>query len=60
MNNLNWDRGITLVGLGPGEPGLVTRAVWEWLENIPEIYLRTVHHPVVMDLPSSIKINWFR
>ncbi len=59
MNNLNWDRGITLVGLGPGETGLVTRAVWEWLENIPEIYLRTVHHPVVVDLPPSLKIIGF-
>ena len=59
MDNLTWDHGITLVGLGPGEAGLVTRAAWQWLELIPEIYLRTVHHPVVSGLPSSLKVIGF-
>jgi tetrapyrrole methylase family protein / MazG family protein len=53
------DTGITLLGLGPGDPLLLTRQAWEILERIPEIYLRTKLHPVVHGFPSSLKVNSF-
>ncbi len=43
--------GITLVGLGPGDPKLLTRAAWETLQTADEIWLRTAHHPTVAHLP---------
>ncbi len=45
--------GITLVGLGPGDPQLLTRAAWETLSQADEIWLRTRHHPVVAALPAE-------
>ena len=51
--------GVTLLGLGPGDPLLLTRQAWLLLESIPEIYLRTAQHPVVAGLPASLKINAF-
>ena len=37
--------GITLLGLGPGDPTALTRQAWAWLEGIETLYLRTSHHP---------------
>lgn len=51
--------GIILLGLGPGDPGLLTRQAWQILENCDEIYLRTRHHPVVDFLPSHIQWHSF-
>jgi len=48
MNN------ITIVGLGPGDPRLLTREAWEILTQASEVYLRTARHPTVealRDLP---------
>ncbi len=42
---------ITIVGLGPGDPGALTRRAWEVLSAAPEIYLRTERHPTVAALP---------
>ena len=39
--------GITILGLGPGAPGQLTRQAWEWLNQIDVIYLRTNQHPNV-------------
>lgn len=50
---------ITIVGLGPGDPKLITREVWEILENAREIYLRTSKHPVVDFLPEGLEIRSF-
>jgi len=50
---------ITIVGLGPGDPGLLTREAWRVLEASEEIYLRTGHHPVVDHLPRELSINTF-
>ena len=47
--------GIVLLGLGPGDPGALTRVAWSWLEEIDEIYLRTAYHPTVSALPKHIK-----
>jgi tetrapyrrole methylase family protein/MazG family protein len=34
-------RGITIVGLGPGDPGLLTRAAWDALDGAADVYLRS-------------------
>ena len=36
---------ITVVGLGPGDAGLVTTATLEAIARIPRRFLRTRHHP---------------
>lgn len=51
--------GITLLGLGPGDPGHLTREAWDWLQSIPEVYLRTRQHPMVASLPVSLKVHSF-
>jgi tetrapyrrole methylase family protein / MazG family protein len=51
--------GITILGLGPGDPGLVTRQVWQVLESCTEIYLRTRHHPLVECLPKTLGLHSF-
>lgn len=51
--------GITLLGLGPGDPNLLTRQAWSLLESIPELYLRTRHHPVLDGLPSGLRVYSF-
>ncbi len=45
--------GITIVGLGPGDAQLLTRAAWEVLTQAEEIWLRTSHHPCVAALPAE-------
>lgn len=39
--------GITIVGMGPGDPDLLTHAAYEALKAAPVIYLRTAKHPTV-------------
>lgn len=51
--------GITLLGLGPGGVGHLTREAWEWLNTISEIYLRTRQHPVVASLPANLRVHSF-
>jgi len=53
------ENGITLLGLGPGDPLLLTRQAWQFLQTIPEIYLRTNQHLVVPSLPSGLKVHSF-
>ena len=52
-------QGITIIGLGPGQPGQLTMQAWQWLQNIPEIYLRTGQHPVVSDFPAGLIVHTF-
>ena len=42
MNN------ITIVGLGPGDPRLLTREAWEILTQASEVFLRTERHPTCL------------
>jgi tetrapyrrole methylase family protein/MazG family protein len=42
---------LTIAGLGPGDVGDVTVAVWQALADAPRIILRTAHHPCVPHLP---------
>ena len=51
--------GITLLGLGPGDPAKLTREAWEVLGSVGEIWLRTKQHPAVVDLPVSLNIHSF-
>ncbi len=51
--------GITLLGLGPGDPASLTRRTWSWLEKIDTLYLRTAQHPSVAHLPTHLVIESF-
>ena len=48
------NRGITIVGLGPGPGELLTRQAWQALSTAARIYLRTARHPAVADLPPDV------
>jgi tetrapyrrole methylase family protein/MazG family protein len=49
----------SIIGLGPGDPGSITREAWEIIERTDEIYLRTRQHPAVPHLPKSLKLHTF-
>ncbi len=51
--------GITLLGLGPGDPNQLTREAWDVLSSADEVYLRTKQHPTIYGLPSTVKIHSF-
>ena len=51
--------GITILGLGPGDPGLLTRDAWGVLSSVPEIYLRTRQHPAVAGFPAGLRVHSF-
>jgi len=50
---------ITIVGLGPGDPALLTLQAWDLLSQAGEIYLRTRRHPTVAGLPPGIVLHSF-
>jgi tetrapyrrole methylase family protein / MazG family protein len=52
-------RGIILLGLGPGSPEMLTRQAWQTIENSSEIYLRTRQHPTVDGFPKDIQLHSF-
>ena len=51
--------GITLLGLGPGNPNQLTREAWDVLSSADEVWLRTRQHPTVDALPSSVNLHSF-
>ncbi len=51
--------GIVIVGLGPGDGQLLTREAWALLSGANEIWVRTVRHPAVDDLPEAVTIQSF-
>jgi tetrapyrrole methylase family protein/MazG family protein len=51
--------GITLLGLGPGNPDQLTRDAWDVLSKASEVWLRTRQHPTVDALPPSVKLHSF-
>ena len=51
--------GITLLGLGPGNPDQLTREAWDVLSSADEIWLRTRQHPAVNALPSTLNVHSF-
>jgi tetrapyrrole methylase family protein/MazG family protein len=50
---------ITAIGLGPGDPGQVTRQAWDILSQASDVYLRTRIHPTVSHLPSGPEYQSF-
>ncbi|MGC9522403.1 MAG: nucleoside triphosphate pyrophosphohydrolase [Anaerolineae bacterium] len=50
---------ITIVGLGPGSPDDLTREAWRVIAGAEEVWLRTMHHPVVPYLPSGPDLHTF-
>lgn len=51
--------GITLLGLGPGDPLCLTREAWQVLSAASDVWLRTRLHPVVAGLPSHLLVHSF-
>lgn len=51
--------GIILLGLGPGDPALLTRQAWDVINSCTEIYLRTSQFPVAAVLPASTQVFSF-
>jgi len=51
--------GITLLGLGPGNPDQLTREAWNVLSTADEIWLRTRQHPTVAALPAALNLYSF-
>jgi len=51
--------GITLLGLGPGNPDQLTREAWEVLSSAEDVWLRTRQHPAVAALPVSVNFHSF-
>jgi tetrapyrrole methylase family protein/MazG family protein len=50
---------ITIVGLGPGDAGLITRQAWQLLAAADTVYLRTGRHPAVAELPTHLQLHTF-
>lgn len=51
--------GVTVVGLGPGDPGLLTRRAYDTLLEHGEVFLRTREHPAAAGLPEGMRIETF-
>lgn len=45
---------IFILGLGPGDPGLLTLKAAELIQSAERIYLRTSEHPTVSSLPPDL------
>lgn len=50
---------ITLLGLGPGDPALLTREAWDHLLGLEEVVLRTTRHPTVAGFPAALRVTSF-
>jgi len=50
---------IIIIGLGPGDPDLLTRRAWDIINSAGEIYLRTSDHPTVEGFPPNLKVHSF-
>ena len=44
---------LTIVGLGPGDPGQITRQAWQAMSQGRPVRFRTLQHPAIADLPSE-------
>ena len=51
--------GITILGLGPGNPEQLTLEAWNVLQEAKEVYLRTSQHPTVAGLPEGLILHSF-
>ncbi|MFN2167776.1 MAG: SAM-dependent methyltransferase, partial [Anaerolineae bacterium] len=50
---------ITIVGLGPGDPGNLTREAWDVLAAAGELYLRTANRATAAVLPAGLTLHSF-
>jgi tetrapyrrole methylase family protein/MazG family protein len=50
---------ITIIGLGPGDPGSITRAALERIQSTQILYLRTAVHPTIAALPAELTLRAF-
>ncbi|HEY3290740.1 MAG TPA: nucleoside triphosphate pyrophosphohydrolase [Anaerolineae bacterium] len=50
---------LTILGLGPGDPKLLTREAWDILSAAREVHLRTRKHPTVAGLPGHLVLHDF-
>lgn len=50
---------IRIIGLGPGDPALLTRRAWDALSQSGEVYFRTGVHPVARALPAAVQVHTF-
>lgn len=48
---------ITIVGLGPGDPDLITRRAWTCLTTAPEVWCRTRRHPSVAAVAEHTRVH---
>jgi tetrapyrrole methylase family protein / MazG family protein len=53
------NQGITLLGLGPGNPEQLTLQAQRHLEGLDEIYLRTRQHPTITGFPAGLVVHSF-
>jgi tetrapyrrole methylase family protein/MazG family protein len=53
------NQGITILGLGPGDPGQLTRQAWDHICGLGEIILRTRQHPTVVGFPVNVAVKSF-
>jgi tetrapyrrole methylase family protein/MazG family protein len=50
---------VTVVGLGPGDPALLTLRAAQLLSQRGEVHLRTLRHPAAAGLPASLQVESF-
>jgi tetrapyrrole methylase family protein/MazG family protein len=54
---------ITIIGLGPGDAGLLTQQAWRLFTaaaaTAEPVYLRTTRHPAVATLPTNLELHSF-
>ena len=51
--------GITIIGLGPGDPKMISRQAWEILSRAEEVHLRSNLHPAVPSFPDQLTVKSF-
>ena len=48
---------IHIIGLGPGDPELITRKAWSLITSAPEIWVRTRQHPAVAEVARHTHVH---
>jgi tetrapyrrole methylase family protein/MazG family protein len=59
FNVLESSMTITVVGLGPGDGRFLTREAWQILSEADSVFLRTLRHPAVAELPENVAVVSF-
>ena len=48
---------IHIIGLGPGDPGLITRTAWQLILDAPAIWVRTRQHPAIPAISQHTRVH---